>query len=321
MERSRELRGLVLALYRDWAARDPAYVEVFAEDDETIVIGTDEEEFIAGGRQARALLRQQLGELGRFTIEAGRLDAFVNGDMGFVVDDPGYAFEHGPAGRARCTVIFERRENEWRCVHFHMSVGQPNEVVVGRRLTTSVDAISDWVQDTKPDLDQTTSPQGTVTIAFTDAASSTATNEAMGDDRFVPLMIEHHEIVKRETKAADGTVVQSLGDGFLLAFPSARRAIESLMAIQRQTSALEWDVRIRMGVHTGEPTRHANDFYGRDVAYAARLNTAAAGGEILVSELVRSLVAPGGSVSFEGPRVLELKGFEGPQQAYAVRWL
>jgi class 3 adenylate cyclase len=75
-----------------------------------------------------------------------------------------------------------------------------------------------------------------------------------------------------------------------------------------------------MGLHTGEPLRHADDFYGRDVAYAARLGAAATGGEILVSSLVKALVEPSGSVTFEGPREFELKGFEGRQPAYNVVW-
>jgi class 3 adenylate cyclase len=75
-----------------------------------------------------------------------------------------------------------------------------------------------------------------------------------------------------------------------------------------------------MGLHTGEPVRQADDFYGRDVAYAARIGSAARGGEILVSSLVKSLVEPSGSVSFEGPRQLELKGFNGPQDMFSVRW-
>lgn len=320
MEPSRELRGLVLAIYREWAAGDPSYPDVYSDDPNVTAIGTDPEEFEMGGRQIKALLRRQLTELPAFTLEPGRLDAFVKGDVGWVVDDPMWTFDNGLSGRARITAVFAREGHAWKIVHWHMSVGQSNEQVIGARLTTSIDAISDWVQETKPDLDGNTSPQGTVTIVFTDAASSTATNEAMGDSRFVPLMIEHHEIVRRETKAAEGTVVQSLGDGFLLAFPSARRAVESLIAIQRFTSALDWNVGIRMGAHTGEPTRHANDFYGRDVAYAARLNTAAAGGEILVSHVVRSLVEPAGVFSFEGTRELELKGFDGPQTAHSVAW-
>ena len=75
-----------------------------------------------------------------------------------------------------------------------------------------------------------------------------------------------------------------------------------------------------MGVHTGEPVRQADDFFGRDVAYAARLGAAAGGGEVLVSSLVKSLVEPSGAFSFEGPHELELKGFDGPQPAFSVVW-
>lgn len=115
-------------------------------------------------------------------------------------------------------------------------------------------------------------------------------------------------------------IVKSQGDGFMLAFPSARRAVECLIAVQRAVAELDHAISVRMGLHTGEPTRHADDFFGRDVAYAARLGAAASGGEILVSELVKSLVEPGGSVAFDGPRPLELKGFDGPQPVYAVRY-
>jgi class 3 adenylate cyclase len=83
---------------------------------------------------------------------------------------------------------------------------------------------------------------------------------------------------------------------------------------------LDGPIYVRMGLHTGEPIRHADDFFGRDVAYAARLGAAATGGEILVSSLVRSLVEPSGSFSFDGPRELELKGFEGPQPSFSVVW-
>jgi class 3 adenylate cyclase len=155
---------------------------------------------------------------------------------------------------------------------------------------------------------------------FTDIENSTATNEALGDDRFLPLLMRHHDIVAAQTRAASGTVVKSQGDGFMLAFSSARRGVECAIGIQREVSALDGPIYVRMGLHTGEPVRRADDFFGRDVAYAARIGAAASGGEILVSGLVRSLVEPSGSVSFDGPRELELKGFDGPQAVYAVEW-
>jgi class 3 adenylate cyclase len=155
---------------------------------------------------------------------------------------------------------------------------------------------------------------------FTDMEGSTATNEAMGDDKFLPLLLRHHEIVEYRTRAAGGTVVKSQGDGFMLAFPSARRGVDCAIVVQREVTALDERLKVRMGLHTGEPVRHSDDFFGRDVAYAARVGSAASGGEILVSSLVKSLVEPSGSYRFDGPREMELKGFEGPQPIYSVRW-
>ena len=325
MERSRELRGLVIAMYQEFGACDPGLVDIFAEDDAVVGIGTDPMEWWVGGPLVKAIYRQQLtevaSEIGRFDVIPGEIQALVNGDVGWVIDNPTFVFGEGmPDWRVRSTMIFERQGAHWKCVHWHVSLGRTNVETLGMELTTTIDAIAGWAEEAKPDLTPSVSAQGTVTIAFTDMESSTATNEELGDDRFVPLLLKHNEIVATRTKACEGMVVKSQGDGFMLAFPSAKRAVECLIAVQREVTTLDERIKVRMGLHTGEPTRHADDFFGRDVAYAARLGAAASGGEILVSELVRSLVAPGGSVTFDGPRELELKGFEGPQPAYIVRW-
>jgi class 3 adenylate cyclase len=319
MERSRDLRGLVITMYQELAACDPALVEIFASDEEVIAIGTDPAEWWCGGALVKAVYKQQLSEVGGFEILPGDLHAFVNGEVGWVVDNPTFIVR-GVELHPRTTLIFERRGPHWRCVHWHLSLGQLNEESFGMELTTTIDAIAGWAEEAKPDLSSSVSAQGTVTIAFTDMESSTATNEALGDDRFVPLLLKHNEIVAAKTKDADGMVVKSQGDGFMLAFPSARRAVSCLIDVQREVANLDAQIKVRMGLHTGEPTRHADDFFGRDVAYAARIGAAASGGEILVSDLVKSLVEPGGTITFDGPRTLDLKGFEGPQPVYAVRW-
>ena len=320
MERSRELRGLVIAMYQEFAACDPALVEIFAEDDSVIAIGTDPHEWWLGGRLVKAVYKEQLAEVGGFEVVPGDLHAFVNGEVGWVVDNPTFRFAMGIEWKPRATLIFERRGPHWQCVHWHLSLGQSNEETLGMELTTTIDAIAGWAEEAQPDLTPSISDQGTVTIAFTDMESSTATNEKLGDDRFVPLLLKHNEIVTARAKACAGMVVKSQGDGFMLAFPSARSAVECLIAVQREVACIDERLKVRMGVHTGEPTRHADDFFGRDVAYAARLGAVASGGEILVSELVKSLVEPSGSVAFDGPRAHELKGFDGPQPVYAVRW-
>lgn len=192
---------------------------------------------------------------------------------------------------------------------------------LGRDLTTSLEDVADLIEDERPaDLSSAASQDGTVTIMFTDVSGSTALNEALGDKSFLPLLMKHNEIVGARTKDAGGTVVKSQGDGFMLVFASARRGVECATAIQRDVSKLDHMLKVRMGLHTGEPTRQAEDFYGRDVAYAARIGAAAGAGEILVSSLVKSLVEPSGSVQFDGPRELVFKGFDGGQLVYSVLW-
>ena len=320
MEPSRELRGLMLAFYRDWSMGDTSGIDLFSDSDDMTLVGSDPVEWYRGGPGIKAMFTQQFEELGTFDIAAGDLWAFAHGDAGWVVDNPVFTFAEGLVIRPRCTAICVREAFEWKIVHWHVSVGASNEETLGKSLTTTIDELADWAEGVKPDLGAATSAQGTVTIAFTDMEASTATNEALGDDVFVPLLLKHNDIVLAQTRAAEGEIVKSQGDGFMLAFPSARRAVECLISVQREVQAMNASLRVRMGLHTGEPTRHRDDFYGRDVAYAARLGAAARGGEILVSELVRSLVEPSGSVAFDGPRSLDLKGFEGPQPVYAVRW-
>jgi adenylate cyclase len=320
MERSRELRALVLAMYEEFAACDPALLDVFAEDDGVVAIGTDPREWWLGGTVVKAVFKEQFAEIKRLEISPGDLHAYVNGEVGWVVDNPTMRFAGGIEWKPRATLIFERQSAHWRCVHWHLSLGQSNEETLGVELTTTIDAIAGWAAEAQPDLTPSLSQHGTVTIAFTDIESSTRTNEELGDDRFVPLLLKHNEIVTSRTRACSGMVVKSQGDGFMLAFPSARAAVECLVAVQREVLGVDQRLKVRMGVHTGEPRRHEDDFFGRDVAYAARLGAAASGGEILVSELVKSLVEPSGSVSFDAARTLELKGFEGAQPVYAVRW-
>jgi len=118
--------------------------------------------------------------------------------------------------------------------------------------------------------------------------------------------------------------VKTQGDGFMIAFASARRALGCAVAIQRAMAAYdehaEAPVRLRIGLHTGEATREGYDFFGRSVIVAARIAAAARGGEILVSSLVRELTGGAKEFAFDGGRELELKGLSGLQRAFAVEW-
>lgn len=192
------------------------------------------------------------------------------------------------------------------------------------RTTSDSDSgdIAGLVELERPDMTWATSVDGTVTLAFTDIKASTELNERIGDEDYFELIREHDALVRTVAGQHRGSVVKSAGDGHMLAFSSARGALEFAVDLQRRIAGgtSRHGVCLRIGLHTGEPMRERDDFYGRDVAFAARICAAAEGGEILVSALVRSLVGPSRAFQLEPPRGVELKGFDEAHQVYPVRW-
>ena len=162
-------------------------------------------------------------------------------------------------------------------------------------------------------------PQGTVTVLVTDIEGSTELAERLGDLRFRQVLVTHEDRVRACVDQHEGFVVKGTGDGFLLAFGSARQAL--LCASELQHSFDDQDaLAIRMGVHTGEVVRADGDLFGRTVIVASRLAGEASGGEVLVSEITKALTESGGDLRFDRARELELKGLSGTQQAWTLDW-
>ena len=88
---------------------------------------------------------------------------------------------------------------------------------------------------------------------------------------------------------------------------------------QRDESADE-PIRVRIGLHTGEAIKEADDFYGKNVILAARIASQAHGGEILVSSLLKELTESAGDIAFGEGREVELKGLSGPHQVHQIQW-
>jgi class 3 adenylate cyclase len=132
----------------------------------------------------------------------------------------------------------------------------------------------------------------------------------------------HNEVVKRTTEDHGGTVVKNQGDGFMLAFASARRAATCAQAIETAMAEAFRDpgspIRVRIGLHVGETVHEGDDHFGHAVNYAARVASAASGGEIVVSSLVHGLLAQTGEFEFDNAREVELKGIEGVQRVYPL---
>jgi class 3 adenylate cyclase len=192
-------------------------------------------------------------------------------------------------------------------------------------LSASIDAVASLVYEEKPDLRAQAAPDGTVTLLFSDIEGSTAKTEELGDQRWMEVLREHNAIVREQLSAHGGFEVKSEGDGFMLAFQSARKALQCAMAMQkafeeRNNGDAELPIRVRIGLHTGEVIKEGDDFFGKHVNLAARIASQATGGEILVSSLLKELTSSGGDIAFDGGRDVELKGLSEPQRVYAVAW-
>jgi adenylate cyclase len=222
----------------------------------------------------------------------------------------------GEFGAARATVITGSAAGD--------GVMRPSvEQIAGAR-ETSIDAVERAVRHTKPLLSDA-DYEGTITIVFSDIESSTETALAMGDTNWMQFLSKHNEIIRRNVRLASGREVKNQGDGFMLTFPGARRALNAMIEVQRELATMEADenepsIRIRVGVHTGEVIAEGGDIFGRHVMMAARVASQAQGGEILVSSLVREIASARGDLVFGEPRVVELKGIEGEHLVYPVLW-
>jgi class 3 adenylate cyclase len=138
-----------------------------------------------------------------------------------------------------------------------------------------------------------TLPAGTVTFVFTDIEGSTRLLQQLGD-RYADVAREHRRLLRDELGAAGGHEIDTQGDAFFFSFPRARDAVAGAVASQRALAAHEWpheaEVRVRMGLHTGEPAVEGEGYLGLDVVRAARICAAGHGGQILLSETTRALL-------------------------------
>lgn len=138
-------------------------------------------------------------------------------------------------------------------------------------------------------------PTGTLTFLFSDIEGSTQLVQSLGG-RFAPLLERHQALLRRAFLDAGGVEVATEGDSFFVVFASAIEAVKAAASAQRALSAEAWApeagaVRVRMGLHTGEAALGGDNYVGLDVHRAARIAAAAHGGQVLVSDTTRALVA------------------------------
>ncbi|GAA1907980.1 hypothetical protein GCM10009737_06090 [Nocardioides lentus] len=137
-------------------------------------------------------------------------------------------------------------------------------------------------------------PSGTVTLLFSDVEASTQMVHALGDD-WADVLAHQRRLCRRAWVRHAGVELATEGDSFFVVFASPRDAVAAGLRVQGSIAAATWPVgarvRLRVGIHTGTPTRHADGYVGMDVHRAARVAAAAHGGQLLVSEATMRLVA------------------------------
>ena len=189
----------------------------------------------------------------------------------------------------------------------------------------SIEQIALTVTTERPDLSGRTAPDGTVTILFSDIEASTSITERLGDLRWQEVLHTHNAIIRSQVATHGGFEVKSLGDGFMLAFSSARRGLQCAMAIQRSFASYsdghpDPPIRVRIGLHAGEVIREVDDFFGKNVILASRIAAQAEGGQILASSLLKELAESAGDIRFGEAHDVKLKGLNGTTQVYPVIW-
>ena len=165
-------------------------------------------------------------------------------------------------------------------------------------------------------------PAGTVTFLFSDIEGSTRLMQRLGDD-WAEALATHNRLLREAFAAAGGREVDRQGDAFFAVFPRAREAVAAAVAAQRSLVAEPWpdetELRVRVGVHTGEPSVGDEGYLGLDVVRASRICALARGGEILVSETTRALLRGEGSVELEDVGEQTLKDIDEPERLFRVR--
>lgn len=160
------------------------------------------------------------------------------------------------------------------------------------------------------------------TFLFSDIVDSTKLASAIGDNAWHQLLSWHDLTLRSIFEREGGTIVKHEGDGFFVAFPDGRNAIDAAITVQRQLAGHRRDhgfaPRVRIGLHTAEATPRGNDFVGLGVHAAARIASAARADEVLASREV--LDAAGPRVRVVDERELELKGFGATVTVATVPW-
>jgi adenylate cyclase len=193
-------------------------------------------------------------------------------------------------------------------------------------LIASLDDFTDWALEHRVDIARVAAKDGRVTIFFSDIENSTSLNSDLGDEQWVKLLASHDRLLHTSIDRHGGQVVKSQGDGYMVVFPTPELAVDASLEIQSALSAKRQrnrhlrrtPIRVRIGLHVGQTIERDGDYFGSNVAMAARVAALADGGEILVTDDVAGELADREDLHFVEEDVVELKGLPGEHQLWLV---
>jgi class 3 adenylate cyclase len=198
-------------------------------------------------------------------------------------------------------------------------------ITTDERATRAASAVLDFIGAgtgvaSSPSPAASAEPATFRTVIFTDLAGHSEMMSRLGDERGREVLREHERSTRDVLAAHGGTEVKTMGDGFMASFGSVTKAVECAIALQRAFAEREGEpLSIRVGLNAGEPIEEEGDLFGATVILASRIAGKAEGGEILVSDNVRSLCSGKGFL-FADRGEFVAKGFEEPVRVYEVRW-
>jgi predicted ATPase/class 3 adenylate cyclase len=167
-------------------------------------------------------------------------------------------------------------------------------------------------------------PEGTVTLLSTDLVGSTLINQRLGDEAATSLEREIADLAQTQVEKQRGVVITSAGDGLMVAFQSARRAVACAQEIQRGIARLnrglpEITLKLRVGLHTGEVVNDDGGLHGETLIIAKRIESVAPGATIFASDTVRGVLGTArGELEDRGE--FSLKGIDAPWRLWEVPW-
>jgi class 3 adenylate cyclase len=326
-EDSPELRAICLRWMKAMHECDTgALSNLYSRAEAARYVGTDPDEWWSGSDigtvTARHIEEAHLVLGFRVDIENADVEAYECDSAGWASVQTTMTYGDRDPVLTRFILVFVLEDGVWKIMLSVNSLATvTNPELMGVQLTTRLSELLDTLGD-EPEGDlRSAVSEGTVTVMFTDIEDSTTLAFRLGDEQWVETLAWHDQVISDIVESQGGLIVKTLGDGAMAVFDSARRAARAAKEIQEAITEPAGcpEIRVRIGLHVGDVMRTGDDYLGHAVNKAARVASAAGGGEIMVSQAMMALLSDLPEFDFGAPFDTELKGLSGVHQLVKLK--